>query len=119
MTFAHVRPIITFPPYPFAVDGRRPSATTEERFSRTSARTPGACRISWKDPHSTEGDSPTLFATDRTDRVTYVAQGWKVTDPQVRADVGPMPDHETLIGIPEEVLKYYARRYQQEKAGDN
>src|SRR5271165_6665942 len=36
-----------------------------------------------KDPESTEGDSPTLFATDRTDRVTYIAQGWRVTDLQV------------------------------------
>jgi hypothetical protein len=71
-----------------------------------------------KDPESTEGDSPTLFATDRTDRVTYIAQGWKVTNTQVLTDVGPVPDHETLIEIPEEVLKYYARRYQ-EKEGDN
>jgi hypothetical protein len=72
-----------------------------------------------KDPESTEGASPTLFATDRTDRVTYIAQGWKVTDPQALADVGPVPDHETLAEIPEEVLKYYARRYAQEKGTDN
>ncbi|MET9264125.1 hypothetical protein [Amycolatopsis sp. NPDC004079] len=72
-----------------------------------------------KDPESTEGASPTLFATDRADRVTYVAQGWKVTDPQVLADVGPVPDHETLIEIPEEVLKFYARRYQQENGAGN
>ncbi len=72
-----------------------------------------------KDPESSEGDSPTLFATDRTDRVTYIAQGWKVTDPQVLADVGPVPDHETLIEIPEEVLTFYARRYAQEKGTGN
>ena len=66
-----------------------------------------------KDPESNVGDSPTLFATDRTDRVTYIAQGWRVTDPQVLADVGPIPDHETLIEIPEEVLKFYVRRYQE------
>jgi hypothetical protein len=71
-----------------------------------------------KDPESQVDGSPTLFATDRTDRVTYIAQGWKVTDPQVLADVGPVPDHETLIEIPEEVLKFYARRYQ-EKEGEN
>ena len=35
----------------------------------------------------------------------------KVTDPQVLADVGPVPDHETLIEIPEDVLAMYARRY--------
>lgn len=56
-------------------------------------------------------ETPRHFATDRTDRVTYIAQGWKVTDPQVLADVGPVPDHETLIEIPEDVLAMYARRY--------
>jgi len=64
-----------------------------------------------KDPESQEGQSATLFATDRTDRMTYIAQGWKVTDPQALADVGDVPDHETLIEIPEDVLKMYALRY--------
>lgn len=71
-------------------------------------------RFLGKDPESQVDGSPTLFATDRTDRVTYIAQGWKVTDPQVLADVGDVPDHEALIEIPEEVLKYYVRRYQEE-----
>jgi hypothetical protein len=73
-------------------------------------------RFLGKDPESQIGNSPTLFATDRTDRVTYIAQGWKVTDPLVLADVGEVPDHETLIEIPEEVLKMYARRYMEEGA---
>ncbi|WP_131786503.1 hypothetical protein [Protofrankia symbiont of Coriaria ruscifolia] len=72
-------------------------------------------RFLGKDPESNVGDSPTLFATDRTDRTTYIAQGWKVTDPQALADVGSVPDHETLIEIPEEVLKFYARRYLEEE----
>lgn len=67
------------------------------------------------DPQSSEGDSPTLFATDRADRVTYIAQGWKVTDPDVLADVGDVPDHEALIEIPEDVLRMYVLRYQQEE----
>jgi hypothetical protein len=71
-------------------------------------------RFLGKDPDSQVDNSATLFATDRTDRTTYIAQGWRVTDPQVLADVGPVPDHETLIEIPEEVLKFYARRYQEE-----
>ena len=64
-----------------------------------------------RDPDSQSGQSPTLFATDRTDRVTYIAQGWKVTDSQALADVGDVPDHEELIEIPEDVLKMYVRRY--------
>jgi len=62
-------------------------------------------RFLGKDPDSQVDNSPTLFTTDRTDRVTYIAQGWKVTNPQALADIGPVPDHETLIEIPEDVLK--------------
>ena len=63
-----------------------------------------------KDPESTEGDSPTLYATDRQDRRTYIAQGWVVTDPEVLAQLGDLPAGETIIEIPEDVLRYYERR---------
>lgn len=66
-------------------------------------------RFLGKDPESNIGESPTLFATDRIDRKTYIAQGWKVTDPHALADIGPIPDHEAVIEIPEDVLKYYQR----------
>ncbi len=62
-----------------------------------------------KDPDSFEGDSPTLFATDRTDRKTYIAQGWIVTDPQALAEIGPIPEGEAIIEVPEDVLKFYRR----------
>lgn len=72
-------------------------------------------RFLGKDLDSQVDNSPTLYATDRTDRVTYIAQGWKVTDPQALADIGPVPDHETLVEIPEEVLTLYVRRYQEQE----
>lgn len=72
-------------------------------------------RFLGKDPESHIDGSPTLFATDRTDRKTYIAQGWRVTDPQALADIGSVPEHETVIEIPEEVLKFYARRYMEEE----
>jgi hypothetical protein len=75
-------------------------------------------RFLGKDPDSQVENSPTLFATDRTDRRTYIAQGWKVTDPQALADIGPIPDHEAVIEIPEEVLMFYPRR-DQEQEGDH
>jgi hypothetical protein len=65
------------------------------------------------DPDSQEGQSPTLFATDRTDRTTYIAQGWVVTDPQALADVGDVPPGEAIIEIPEDVLKFYLRNHQE------
>ena len=49
------------------------------------------------------------------DRSTFIAQGWRVTDPQVLADVGPVPEHEAIIEIPEDVLKFYVRKYQEEE----
>ncbi|WP_246076789.1 hypothetical protein [Amycolatopsis cihanbeyliensis] len=55
-----------------------------------------------KDPESEHGQSPTLFATDRADRCTYIVQGWVVTDRQVLAEIGPVPDGEAVIEIPEE-----------------
>jgi hypothetical protein len=67
------------------------------------------------DPDSQEGQSPTLFATDRTDRSTFILQGWKVTDPQALTDVGPVPDGEGLIEVPEDVLKFYVRKYQEQE----
>ncbi len=73
-------------------------------------------RFLGKDPESQVDNSPALFATDRTDRRTFIAQGWKVTDPQALADVGPVPDHEGIIEIPEDVLKFYVRVYQDQEA---
>src|SRR5215468_6562243 len=95
-----------------------PTMDAPSSLLQLRARGPMRAHFLGKDPTSSEGDSPTLFATDRTDRVTYIAQGWRVTDPQVLADVGPLPDHETLIEISEEVLKFYARRYQQKEEGN-
>lgn len=60
-----------------------------------------------KDPYSQTGQSPTLFATDRSDRRTYIAQGWVVSDPQALADVGEIPPGEAVVEIPEDVLSLY------------
>ena len=68
-----------------------------------------------KDPESEQGDSPTLFATDRADRKTYIVQGWVVTDPQVLADIGDVPDGEAVIEVPEDVLRF--ARFAEQEAG--
>jgi hypothetical protein len=62
-----------------------------------------------RDPKSQVGESPTLFATDRSDRRTYIAQGWVVTDPEALADIGPVPAGEAVVEIPEDVLEFYLR----------
>lgn len=61
-------------------------------------------RFLGRDPESQHGSSPTSFATDRTDRVTFLAQGWVVTDPDALADVGERPPGEAVVELPVEVL---------------
>ena len=58
------------------------------------------------DPDSQEGQSPTLFATDRTDRKTYIVQGWIVTDPEALAEVGDIPPGEGVLEVPADVLRF-------------
>ncbi|MEU4363019.1 hypothetical protein [Promicromonospora sp. NPDC023987] len=60
-----------------------------------------------KDPQSGKDGSPTLFATDRTDRETFLVQGWKVTDGDALSDVGPVPGHEDVVEVPVEILEMY------------
>lgn len=66
-------------------------------------------RFLGKDPKSQVGQSPTLFTTDRTDRKTYIVQGWVVTDPEVLADIGQIPEGEAVVEIPEDVLRFFEK----------
>jgi hypothetical protein len=43
--------------------------------------------------------------------MTYIAQGWVVTDPQALADIGDIPAGEAIIEIPEDVLRFYRRAH--------
>jgi len=67
-----------------------------------------------KDPESPDKNSPTLFATDRTDRRTFLVQGWKVTDTDALADVGDIPGHEDIVEVPVEILEMYVAHKERE-----
>ena len=56
-----------------------------------------------KDPDSNPGDSPTLY---RTDRGSWVVQGWVVTDPGVLG-VMNIPDGETCVEIPDRLVPFF------------
>jgi hypothetical protein len=56
-----------------------------------------------KDPSSPGGDSPTIW--DNGD--SYVIQGWKIADPAVLAEVGDVPDHETVLEIPKRMMTFF------------
>jgi hypothetical protein len=71
-------------------------------------------RFLGKDPQSGKDDCPSLFATDRTDRETFLVQGWKVTDDKALADVGEIPGHEGIVEVPVEILEMYLAHKNQE-----
>jgi len=62
-----------------------------------------ALRFLGKDPQSPINDSPTIY--DNGD--TYVIQGWKITSPAVLAELGQIPDHETVIEIPKRMMQFF------------
>jgi hypothetical protein len=49
---------------------------------------------------STDTNCPSLY---RTDRDTFVVQGWRVTDPQALSQLD-IPDYETVVEVPIDVL---------------
>ncbi|MFF5992566.1 hypothetical protein [Prauserella flavalba] len=59
---------------------------------------------------SDEGNCPTAYATDRD---TYLVQGAIVTDPEALAELrkrgNGIPDYETVVEIPKELVKFLPR----------
>lgn len=51
---------------------------------------------------SKNGQSPTLYATDRG---TYLVQGWRVTDAEALGALD-LPDHEMVVEIPPALLRF-------------
>jgi hypothetical protein len=58
-----------------------------------------------KDPDSNPTGSPTVY---RTDRGTWVVQGWKVTDLGALAQMS-IPDGEAAVEIPDRMIQFFRR----------
>jgi hypothetical protein len=58
-----------------------------------------------KDPGSDPDESPTLY---RTDRRSWVVQGWEVTDPDVLAAMD-IPEGETCVEIPDRLVPFFGQ----------
>jgi hypothetical protein len=56
-----------------------------------------------KDPDSNPGQSPTLY---RTDRESWVVQGWVVTDSDALAAMR-IPAGETCVEIPDRLVPFF------------
>jgi hypothetical protein len=60
-------------------------------------------RLIGKDPESNPTGSPTVY---RTDRGSWVVQGWDVTDPDVLAQMD-IPAGERAVEIPDRMLQFF------------
>lgn len=58
-----------------------------------------------KDPDSNPSGSPTLY---RTDRGSWVVQGWVVTDSAALAQMD-IPDGESCVEIPDRMIAYFGQ----------
>ena len=62
-------------------------------------------RLRFLGTDSQQETCPTLYATDRG---TYVVQGWTVSDPEALGDLRNMPESESCVEIPKELLRFAA-----------
>jgi hypothetical protein len=65
-----------------------------------------------KDPESNPTGSPTLY---RTNRQTWVVQGWDVTDSEALAQMA-IPVGESAVEIPDRMIQFFR---QQDRDADN
>ena len=56
-----------------------------------------------KDPDSEYSGSPTVW----DDGECYVIQGWRISDPGVLAQIGAVPDHETVLRLPKRMMQFF------------
>jgi hypothetical protein len=60
-----------------------------------------------KDPASVPDGSPTLY---RTDRGSWVVQGWTVTDAAALARMD-IPEGESCVEIPDRLIPFFLRQH--------
>lgn len=61
-----------------------------------------ALRFLGRDPNSADGNSPTLWETE----TSYIVQGWRIVDPAVLAEIGEVPEHETVLELPKRMVQF-------------
>jgi hypothetical protein len=55
------------------------------------------------DPESNPTGSPTVY---RTDRNSWLVQGWVVADPEALAQLN-IPEGETVVEIPDRIVNFF------------
>ena len=60
-------------------------------------------RLIAADPESQPTNSPTLY---KTDRGSWIVQGWVVNDPEVLTQMG-IPEGESCVEIPDRMIPFF------------
>ncbi|MFJ8583586.1 hypothetical protein ACIRD2_02860 [Streptomyces sp. NPDC093595] len=63
-----------------------------------------ALRMLGKDPNSPDGNSPTIYLDDETDR--YLVQGYNVLDEEQLKKLN-LPPHEGVVEIPRYMVQFF------------
>ncbi len=63
-----------------------------------------ALRMLGKDPNSPDGNSPTIYVDEETDR--YLVQGYKVLDEERLKQLN-LPAHEGAVEIPRYMVQFF------------
>ncbi len=67
------------------------------------------------DPDSNPTGSPTVY---RTNRDSWLVQGWVVTDPEALAQMN-IPEGETAVEIPDRIIHFFTRGVRRESRTRN
>jgi hypothetical protein len=68
----------------------------------------GAVQLRFLGKHSAPGNSPTLWDTGRGQ---YVIRGFTQLGPDAQAQVGDNPEGETVIWVPQELMRYLPKEH--------
>ncbi|MEU9889113.1 hypothetical protein [Sphaerisporangium sp. NPDC051011] len=61
-------------------------------------------RFIGKDPESDSDHSPTVWVDEATGDL--ILQGWRITDAETQAEIGTVPENETIIRFPSRMIPF-------------
>ncbi|MEU8205873.1 hypothetical protein [Streptosporangium sp. NPDC049046] len=72
-------------------------------------------RFIGKDPGSDNDHSPTVWLDEMTGDL--ILQGWKITDAKTQAEIGVVPENETVIRFPVRMIPFVLEAHDGDGSG--
>ena len=57
------------------------------------------------DPNTDGDNCPTVWVDEITG--DYILQGWRITEPETLAEIGKIPDRETVVRFPRRMARFF------------